>query len=61
MAFRFFSESRAAVSEYKEARAAQDRLCSSQRKRGVTKQTPAGEKASARTDKAAAKVSWFRQ
>lgn len=61
MAFRFFSESREAVNEYKAARAAQDKLCASQRKRGIEHQTPAGEKASARTDKAASKVSWFRQ
>lgn len=61
MAFRFRSESRAAVNEYKDAKTAQRNLQESQKRRGVTDETPAYLKANKRTLAAEERVSWFRR
>jgi hypothetical protein len=61
MAFRFRSESRAAVNEYKSAKDAQHRLQESQKRRGVKDETPAYVKANKRTLAAEERVSWFRR
>lgn len=61
MAFRFRSESRDAVSEFKDAKSAQHRLQDSQIRRGVKDETAAYRKANDRTNAAAERVSWFRR
>lgn len=61
MAFRFRSESRAAVNEYKDAKTAQHKLQDSQKRRGVKDETAAYVKANKRTVAAQERVSWFRR